>query len=122
MSPFLLLTWRENPSCRRDHFHAVDRDHLQLADDHFRLERRIVHLLHATITDDLVVHAPIPLAVAGFRRVQEAGRHTTIDLEVHRAGVVALDRDRGAHAFLRENVGSMLAIYPTKPDAVICGT
>jgi hypothetical protein len=35
---------------------------------------------------------------------------------------VALDRDRAAHAFLRENVGSMLAIYRTKLDAVISGT
>jgi hypothetical protein len=116
------LTWRENPSCRRDHFHAVDQDHLQLVDNHSRLEPRIVHLLHAIITDDLVVLALTPLVVAGFRRVQEAGRHSTIDLEVHRAGVVALDRDRAAHVFLKEIVGSMLAIYPTKPDATIFGT
>jgi hypothetical protein len=122
LSPFLILTWRENPSCRRGHIHVVDQDHLQLVDDLSRLEPRIVHLLHVIVTDDLLAHAPTLLVIADIRRVQEAGHHTTIDLEVHRAGVVALDRDRAAHVFLKENVGSTLAICLMKPDAAIFGT
>lgn len=77
--------------------------------------------LHGIVIRNLVVRVPTLLIAADTCRVHEADHHTTIDLEVHHAGVVVLDRDHEVRVHHNENVEFMSGICPTKLGVVICG-
>jgi hypothetical protein len=109
-----------NPRWSEDHVRLVDQDHVQLAADRIHLQVMIAHL-HGIIILDLVVRVPTPLIAVDICRVQEADHHTTIDLEVHHAGVVVLGRDHEARVPRSENVEYMSGICRTRHGAAIFG-